>query len=180
MMQTPEPAETVIRPPTGWQLINFAELWHYRDLLYFLAWRDVKVRYKQAVLGIAWAVLQPAMMMFILYVIFFVVADTYHNRDVPYPLFVFTALLPWSFFANAIANAGNSVVGSERLITKIYFPRLAIPFAAVGAAIVDFAIAFGVLLLLMAWYHIMPAPQILLVPVLVIILTLAALGVGTL
>src|SRR5207245_1133541 len=117
MMQTPEPPETVIRPPTGWQLINFAELWHFRDLLYFLAWRDVKVRYKQTVLGIAWAVLQPAMMMFIFYVIFFVVARTYDdekNEKLPYPVFVLTALLPWSFFATAIANAGNSVIGSER------------------------------------------------------------------
>src|SRR5688572_12578561 len=113
-MSTPSPetaAEmptTVIRPPTGWQLINFAELWHFRDLLYFLAWRDVKVRYKQTALGIAWAVLQPAMMMAIFYVIFYVVAGTYENdENVPYPLFVFSALLPWSFFATAIANAGN-------------------------------------------------------------------------
>src|SRR5262249_33252798 len=114
--QAPEPttdaATTVIRPPTGWQLINFAELWHFRDLLYFLAWRDVKVRYKQTVLGIAWAVLQPAMMMFIFYVIFFVVANTYKNDEIPYPLFVFSALLPWSFFSTAITTAGNSVIGS--------------------------------------------------------------------
>src|SRR5271168_3499855 len=112
---TADAAMTVIRPPTGWQLINFAELWQFRDLLYFLAWRDVKVRYKQTVLGIAWAVLQPAMMMFIFYVIFFVVANTYQNNDkMPYPLFVFSALLPWSFFATAITTAGNSVIGSER------------------------------------------------------------------
>ena len=179
MMQTPEPAETVIRPPTGWQLINFAELWHYRDLLYFLAWRDVKVRYKQAVLGIAWAVLQPAMMMFIFYVIFFVVADTYHNRDVPYPLFVFTALLPWSFFATAIANAGNSVIGSERLITKIYFPRLAVPFATVGAAIVDFLVGMPLLVILFVCYGHYPGWSVLLAPLIFLLLVLSAAGVGT-
>src|SRR5204862_5166008 len=97
----PETPPTIIGPPTGWQLINFAELWQYRDLLYFLAWRDVKVRYKQTVLGIAWAVLQPALMMCIFYVIFFVVAGTYNDEQVPYPLFVFSALLPWSFFATS-------------------------------------------------------------------------------
>src|SRR3982074_3620027 len=99
MTSQPEAPETVIRPPTGWQLINFAELWHFRDLLYFLAWRDVKVRYKQTVPGVAWAVLQPAMMMFIFYVIFYVVAPTYaeeKNAKLPYLLFVLTALLPWS------------------------------------------------------------------------------------
>src|ERR1051325_8486282 len=119
-MQVSDTAETVIQPPTGWQLINFAELWQYRDLLYFLAWRDVKVRYKQAALGVAWAILQPAMMMLIFFIVFSVVSNAYQG-DKPYLLFVFTALLPWSFFATSIANAGNSVIGSERLITKIYF-----------------------------------------------------------
>src|SRR4029077_2766588 len=111
MTPAPDAAETVIRPPTGWQLINFAELWHFRALLYFLAWRDVKVRYKQTLLGVAWAVLQPAMMMFIFYLIFFVVAGTYNDDKVPYPVFVLSALLPWTFFATSIANAGNSVIG---------------------------------------------------------------------
>jgi lipopolysaccharide transport system permease protein len=180
MTQVPEPPPTtVIRPPTGWQLINFAELWHFRDLLYFLAWRDVKVRYKQTVLGIAWAVLQPAMMMFIFYVIFFVVAHTYDDEKLPYPLFVFTALLPWSFFATAIANAGNSVIGSERLITKIYFPRLAVPFATVGAAIVDFLVALPLLLLLFVCYGIYPSWSVLLAPVIFLLLVLSAAGVGT-
>ena len=180
MTPAPEPTETVIRPPTGWQLINFAELWQFRDLLYFLAWRDVKVRYKQTLLGIAWAVLQPAMMMFIFYVIFFVVARTYAEENAtPYPLFVLTAILPWTFFATAIANAGNSVIGSERLITKIYFPRLAVPFATVGAAIVDFCVALPLLLILYVSYGIGPGWNIVLLPAIFFLLVLSAAGVGT-
>jgi lipopolysaccharide transport system permease protein len=178
MMQETEPAETVIRPPTGWQLINFAELWHFRDLVYFLAWRDVKVRYKQTVLGIAWAVLQPAMMMFIFYVIFSIVTDTYKGEK-PYLLFVFSALLPWSFFATSIASAGNSVIGSERLITKIYFPRLAVPFATVGASIVDFCVALPLLLILFVCYGEAPGWGVLLLPVIFLLLVLSAAGVGT-
>jgi lipopolysaccharide transport system permease protein len=181
----PEPADaaapTVIRPPTGWQLINFAELWHFRDLLYFLAWRDVKVRYKQTALGIAWAVLQPAMMMVIFYIIFYLVANTYKNdAEVPYPLFVFSALLPWSFFSTAITTAGNSVIGSERLITKIYFPRLAVPFAAVGAAMVDFLVAMPLLFLLFAFYGMYPGWSVLLAPLIFFLLALSAAGIGTL
>jgi len=171
--------ETIIRPPTGWRLINARELWRYRELLYFLTWRDVKVRYKQTLLGAAWAVLQPAMMM-VVFTVFFGRLANVPTGGIPYPLFVYAGLLPWTFFATAIANAGNSVVGSERLITKIYFPRLAIPFASVGAALVDFAVAFTLMLVLMVWYQIVPTAQLLLVPVLVAMLTLAALGVGTL
>ncbi|MBI1832066.1 MAG: ABC transporter permease [Planctomycetes bacterium] len=184
MASASELPETVIRPPAGWQLINFAELWQFRDLLYFLAWRDVKVRYKQTMLGIAWAVLQPALMMGIFYLIFFVVAGTYH-KELPYPLFVLSALLPWTFFATAIANAGNSVVGSERLITKIYFPRLAVPFATVGAAIIDFCVALPLLAILfigyrIAGYDIAPGWSVLLAPVIFFLFVLSAAGVGTL
>lgn len=170
---------TVIRPPRGWQLINARELWHYRELLYFLTWRDVKVRYKQTVLGAAWAVLQPALMM-VVFTIFFGRMAGVDSGGWPYPLFAFAGLLPWTFFATAIASAGQSVVGSERLITKIYFPRLAIPFAAVGAALVDFVVAFGMLAALMAWYHVPPTWTLLLVPGSVLLLSLAATGVGTL
>src|SRR5438270_7671091 len=167
MTQTTEPPPTtVIRPPTGWQLINFAELWHFRDLLYFLAWRDVKVRYKQTVLGAAWAVLQPALMM-VVFTIFFGRMAHVSSGGLEYPVFAFAGLLPWTFFATAIASAGNSVVQSERLITKIYFPRLAIPFAAVGAAAVDFVIAFGLLLGMMAYYSVVPGVGLLLLPVIV-------------
>jgi len=170
---------TVIGPHRGWRLINVGELWQYRELLYFLAVRDVKVRYKQTLLGAAWAVLQPFMMM-IVFTVFLGRMARVSSADYPYPLFVYAGLLPWSFFATAVANAGNSVVGSERLITKIYFPRLAIPFAAVGAALVDFCIAFAMLLAMMAWYHVAPGSGLLLVPVLVTILAAAALGVGAL
>lgn len=170
---------TLIQPPSGWQLVNVRELWHFRDLLYFLAWRDVKVRYKQTVLGAAWAVLQPGMMM-VVFTIFFSRLGQVPSGDRPYPVFVFAGLLPWSFFATAIANAGNSVVGSERLISKIYFPRLAVPFAAVAAAVVDFGIAFGLLVVLMLSYGIAPGAGLLLVPVLFALIVLAALGVGTL
>jgi lipopolysaccharide transport system permease protein len=171
---------TVIRPPAGWQLINFAELWHFRDLLYFLAWRDVKIRYKQTVLGVAWAVLQPALMMIIFTILFSMITSTYTRTDIPYPLFVLAGLLPWTFFATAIANAGNSVIGSERLITKIYFPRLAVPFATVGAAMVDFAVALPLLLVFLPFSDFHPSWTLLLLPVIFLLLVLSAAGVGTL
>ncbi len=170
---------TVILPPRGWQLINARELWQFRELLFFLVWRDVKVRYKQTVLGAAWAILQPLMMM-IVFTIFFGRMAKVPSGGLPYPLFAYAGLLPWTFFATAITNAGNSVVGSERLITKIYFPRLAVPFAAVGAAVVDFAIAFLFLIGMMIYYHVIPGPALLLLPILAGLITLAALGVGTL
>ena len=170
---------TVIRPPAGWQLINFAELWQFRDLLYFLAWRNVKVRYKQTLLGVAWAVLQPALLMLIFTLVFSVITKTYTHESPPYQVFVLSALLPWTFFATAIATAGNSVVGSERLITKIYFPRLAVPFAAVGAAVVDFAVAMPLLLLMFPFYGIAPGWSALMLPVILLLLILSAAGVGT-
>jgi lipopolysaccharide transport system permease protein len=169
----------VLQPTAGWRLINWRELWRYRELLYFLVWRDVKVRYKQTVLGAAWAVLQPAMMMLVFTVFLNWMAGV-ASGDCPYPLFAYLGFLPWSFFASAITNAAGSVVGSERLITKIYFPRLAIPFAAVGAAAVDFAIAFGLQMLLMMWYGVAPGPSLLLLPAILGLLLLSALGVGTL
>jgi lipopolysaccharide transport system permease protein len=175
---------TTISPPSGWQLINARELWRYRELLYFLTWRDVKVRYKQTLLGAAWAILQPVMMM-VVFTIFFGRLAKLPAGDLPYPIFVVAGLLPWTFFATAIASAGNSVVGSERLITKIYFPRLAVPFAAVGAAVIDFIIALGVLIAMMIFYRIQGAPihlgpGLLLMPIILALITLAATGVGTL
>jgi lipopolysaccharide transport system permease protein len=170
---------TMIRPPRRWQLLNVRELWQYRELLYFLTWRDVKVRYKQTLLGAAWAVLQPAMMM-VVFSIFFGRMAQVSSGDWPYPIFVYAGLLPWTFFATAIANAGNSVVGSERMITKIYFPRLAIPMAAVGAALVDFAVACGLLLILMVYYSVPFTWTLLLLPVLMVLITLAGIGVGAL
>jgi lipopolysaccharide transport system permease protein len=170
---------TVIKPDAGWQAIGWAELWRYRELLYFLAWRDVKLRYKQTVLGAAWAILQPALMMAV-FTIFFGRLAHVESGGLPYPLFAFLGLLPWTFFATAIASAGNSVVGSERLITKVYFPRLMIPFAAVGAAFVDLLVAFSMLAVLMLWYHVAPTWSLLLAPGLLALLVLAALGTGAL
>jgi lipopolysaccharide transport system permease protein len=176
---TPGPSVTRIRPTQGWQLINFGELWRFRELIYFLTWRDVKVRYKQTLLGAAWAILQPLLMM-VIFTIFFGRMAGVPTGGLPYPLFAYAGLLPWTFFATAITNAGNSVVGSERLITKIYFPRLAVPFAAVGAAVVDLVIAFGLLIAMMVYYRVAPGPGLLLVPAILGAIGLAALGVGAL
>ena len=173
------PPETIIRPPSGWHLVNVRELWRYRELLFFLVWRDVKIRYKQTVLGVAWAVLQPLMMMAV-FTVFFGKLAGLPSGDVPYPLFAFAGLLPWMFFSASLAAAGNSVVASERLITKIYFPRLAVPFAAVGAAAVDFLIACGLLLILMAGYGVVPGWSILLAPIVFLFIAVAGLGFGTL
>jgi lipopolysaccharide transport system permease protein len=170
---------TVIEPARAWQLINVRELWQFRELIFFLAWRDVKVRYKQTALGAAWAVLQPALMM-VVFTLFFGRLAHVSSGGVAYSVFVYAGLLPWTFFATAITSAGNSVVGSERLITKVYFPRLAVPFASVGAALVDSVIAFGLLLVLMFWHAVTPGWHLLLVPLFLALVLLAAVGVGTL
>jgi len=175
---------TVIEPPRRWQWINGRELWRYRELLFFLAWRDVKVRYKQTALGAAWAVLQPAMMM-VVFSIFFGRLAGVSTGGVPGPLFYLSGLLPWFFFSTAVTSAANSVVGSERLITKIYFPRLAVPFAAVGAAAVDFVVATGLLAVVAVGYAVFvpgsvePTWNLLLAPVTFAIIGLLAAGLGT-
>src|SRR5687768_8861428 len=174
-----ERPQTIIEPTRSLELINIRELWAFRELLFFLVWRDVKVRYKQTLLGAAWAVLQPALLM-VVFTIFFARMAKVPAGDGPYPLFMYAGLLPWTFFATAIAQAAQSVVASERLITKVYFPRLAIPFAAVGAAVVDSAIALVFLVGMMAWYGVAPGPAVLLVPVVMFFTLLAAAGVGTL
>jgi lipopolysaccharide transport system permease protein len=175
------PAITRIRAASGWQLLNVRELWRFRELIYFLAWRDVKVRYKQTVLGAAWAVLQPAMLMVVFTLLFNRIAGL-KSGEIPYPLFVYAGLVPWTFFATAVASAGNSVVGSERLVTKIYFPRLAIPFAAVGAGVMDFLCALGLLggMMLYNWDTIALGWGLLLVPLIFAAVFLAAAGMGTL
>ncbi len=181
---TPEPDVpaaplTRIRPPSGWQPVNLAELWRCRELLFFLTWRDVKIRYKQTALGAAWAVLQPAMMMVVFTVLFHRLAKV-SVEGTDYKVFVLAGLLPWTFFAGAVTNAANSVVGSERLITKVYFPRLAIPFAAVAAAAVDFVVALGLLGVLMACYQVPPGPLVWLAPLAFAAVALLAAGAGTL
>ena len=170
---------TIIERRPGWKFVDFRELWQYRELLYFLTWRDVKVRYKQTVLGAAWAVLQPFATMVVFSLFLGRLAGMSSGR-IEYPLFVFAGLLPWTFFATAVAQAGSSVVGNQNLVTKVYFPRLFIPAGAVAAALVDLAVAFGMLLAMMFYYGIMPGWSMLLVPLLVAGLTVAALGVGVL
>lgn len=166
-----------IRPSKGWLSLDFKELWRYRELIYFLTWRDIKVRYKQAVLGIAWAVLQPLLTMLIFTVIFGVLLKT-PSQGLPYPLFALSALLPWQLFATALQRASISLVGNANLITKIYFPRLAIPLSSVMAALVDFGVSFVVLLGVMAYYGLWPGWNILwLVPITLLTL-FTALAVG--
>jgi homopolymeric O-antigen transport system permease protein len=174
----PARQHTVIEPARGWRLVDVRELWRYRELLFFLCWRDVKIRYKQTVLGATWAVLQPALLM-VVFTVFFSRLGGLSSGDIPYPLFAFAGLLPWTFFASAVTNAGSSVVGSERLITKIYFPRLAIPFAAVGAAVVDFLCAMALLAVLMAVYGYAPTWNLLAAPVIFAVIVLMAAGIGT-
>ena len=177
---TPVQAEspvTIITPPRGWQLLNLRELWEFRELLAFLTWRDVMVRYKQTVLGVAWAILQPAMMM-VIFTVFLGQMAGIDSGDCPYPVFVYAGLLLWTFFATAISNAGASVVGSAQMVSKIYLPRLLIPLAAVAAAVVDFFIAFLLLAGLMVYYRIAPGWAILLVPLVLALAVLAAVGVG--
>src|SRR4051794_33948639 len=169
---------TIIVPRRGWQSIDLSELWKYRELLYFLIWRDVKVRYKQTVLGAAWAILQPLATM-IVFSLFFGRVAAGASSDLPYPLFVLAGLVPWMFFANAISSAGQSVVGSQNLVTKVYFPRLIIPMGAVGAGLVDFAISFGLLLGMMLIYGVLPGWGLALAPLLALGLVVAAVGVGT-
>jgi lipopolysaccharide transport system permease protein len=176
----PEPMHrTLIEPMAGWQLINVRELWRYRELLFFLCWRDVKVRYKQTVLGAAWAILQPGMMM-VVFTVFFSRLGGMSSGDTPYPLFVLAGLLPWVFFAAAVSSASSAVVGSENLVTKIYFPRLTMPFAKVGAAMVDFAVALSLLFVMMLAFGHAPSWKLFLAPVLFGIIALLATGLGTL
>lgn len=172
------PPLTVIEPTGGWRLVNLPELWRYRELLFFLTWRDIKVRYKQTVLGVAWAVLQPIATMVVFSLFLGKMAGS-ASSGVPYPLFVFAGLLPWTFLANAIGSVGTSVVGNSSLVSKVYFPRLVIPISAAGAGLADFAISFGVLFALMAFYGVAPGPWLLLTPVIVVLLVFVALGLGT-
>ncbi|MEO6393797.1 MAG: ABC transporter permease [Pyrinomonadaceae bacterium] len=167
----------VIEPGRAWLGLDLGELWSYRELLYFLTWRDIKVRYKQTVLGAAWAILQPLLTMLIFTVIFGRFAGI-PSDNIPYPIFCYAALLPWTFFSNAVTNSGNSLVGSSNLITKVYFPRMIIPGAAVLAGLVDFLIASVILAGLMVYYRVAPTWQIMLFPALIALTAVLALGIG--
>ncbi len=184
---TTKPTEEVIilRPSRGWIALNLPDLWRYRELIYFLIWRDIKVRYKQTLLGAAWAIIQPFFTM-IVFTLFFNQLAKISSDNLPYPLFSYAGLLPWGLFTKAIGDAGRSMITNRSMITKIYFPRLVIPVASVLSGVVDFAIAFVVLLGMMVYYNVQPGGQyhIVLTPAiwtlpLFLLLTLAtALGVG--
>lgn len=168
---------SVYEPTHGWLSLHLGELWHYRELLYFLTWRDIKVRYKQTALGVAWAVLQPLITMVIFSVIFGQLAKL-PSDGIPYPIFSYAALLPWGLFSGALQRAGTSLVANSNLITKVYFPRLVIPISAVAAGLVDFVISFVVLLGLMFYYRITPTWMILTIPLFVLLAVLTALAVS--
>jgi lipopolysaccharide transport system permease protein len=157
--------------------LNLAEFWKFRELLYFLTWRDVKVRYKQTLLGAAWAILQPLFMMFI-FTLFFGRLARVESNGVPYALFALAGLVPWTFFANAVTTSGNSLVGNTNLITKVYFPRMLVPAAAVMAGLVDFLFAFLTLIAAMLYYRVGLTLNILMLPLLAMLTTMFALGVG--
>ncbi|MCS6297367.1 MAG: ABC transporter permease [Nitrospira sp.] len=167
----------VLRPRTGWQQLGLKDLWQYRELLYFLCWRDIKVRYKQTALGVAWAIVQPLMTM-VLFSLFFGRLAKMPSDGVPYPLFVFTALVPWMFFSNGITQSAGSLVENASLLKKVYFPRLAVPIASIIAGVVDFFCSFVVLIMLMLYYGVVPSLSILTLPLFLGLACTASLGIG--
>ena len=175
----PEPAvpTIVITPAKGWIRLGLADVWAYRELLYFLTWRDIKVRYKQTALGATWAVLQPFMTM-VVFSLFFGRLAQIPSEGVPYPVFAYAALVPWTFFANGVTLSSQSMVGNSNLITKVYFPRLIVPVAAVVSGLVDFGIAMVVLFGMMAFYGIVPTWQVVTLPIFLLLALVTSLGVG--
>ncbi len=167
----------LIKPSRGWAHLRLRDLWEYRELLFFLIWRDIKVRYKQTVLGVAWAIIQPFFAM-VVFSVFFGRLAKVPSDGLPYPVFAYCALLPWQLFSHALTESGNSLVASQNLITKVYFPRLVIPLAACLAGFVDFAIAFLVLLGMMAYYGIAPTVAVTTLPLFILLALATALGVG--
>lgn len=166
-----------IEPSHGWVSLRLNNLWEYRELLYFLIWRDIKVRYKQTALGASWAIIQPVFTM-VIFSLFFGRLAKMPSDNIPYPIFSYTALVPWTFFAHGLSHASNSLVSSANLIKKIFFPRLIIPIATVASGIVDFALAFAVLLLMMVYYGIAPTANVLWLPLFLVLALVTSLGVG--
>lgn len=166
-----------IRPSRGWQHLNLKELWHHRELLYFLSWRDIKVRYKQTALGAAWAIIQPFMTMLV-FSLFFGKLGKMPSDGLPYPLFVYAALVPWTFFANGLAQSSNSLVQNAAMLKKVYFPRLIIPISNVISGTVDFLFAFMVLMAMMLYYGIAPTANVVWLPFLLLLEIGTALGIG--
>lgn len=177
-MRATTPAETfVIEPPRGWHALDLREVWRYRELLYFLAWRDIKVRYKQTAIGLLWVILQPFLTMVVFSIIFGRLMNVPTDGE-PYPVFSFVALLPWTFFAGALMRASVSLVSDASLISKIYFPRIILPFAAILSSLVDVAVSFLVLLGIFAFYDITPSAGVLAIPLLLVLAFLAAFAFG--
>jgi lipopolysaccharide transport system permease protein len=166
-----------IAPVTHWWVLPFGELWEYRELLYFFIWRDIKVRYKQTAIGAAWAVLQPFLTMLI-FSLFFGKLAHIPSQGLPYPIFYYSALLPWMYFAAALQNATNTIVENQRLITKVYFPRLDLPLSSVLSGLVDFGVSFLMFIAMMVYYGIRPTPALLWLPAFLLFAVLTALGVG--
>lgn len=177
MNSTSETPVTIIQPSHGWVSLKLYELWEYRELLYFLTWRDIKVRYKQTLLGAAWAIIQPFFTM-VVFSLFFGRLARIPSDGIPYPIFSYAALVPWTFFANALNQSSNSLVGGANLIKKVYFPRLTIPIAAVLSGVVDFILAFIVLLGMMLFYGIVPTKHVIWLPFFLLLALTTALGVG--
>ena len=178
--QTANPPTTApirLQPSHGWRSLKLRELWEYRELVYFLTWRDIKVRYKQTALGAAWAIIQPFFTM-VVFSLFFGYLAGVPSDGTPYPLFAYAALVPWTFFANALSESSNSLIQSANLVTKVYFPRLAIPLSSVVSGAVDFLLAFAVLLLMMSWYGALPTWNIVFLPLLFLLALTTSLGVG--
>jgi len=169
--------QIIIEPKKGWQLIDWKELREYKDLLYFLVWRDIKILYKQTVLGFAWAIVRPFFSMIVFSVVFGRLAKV-PSDGVPYPVFSYAALLPWTYFSTAMTNSTQSLIGSATMLTKVYFPRLIIPLTPIFAGLVDFVIAFLLLGALMAWYGIAPTVNIIFLPFLILLMILTASGIG--
>ncbi len=168
---------TRIEPSRGWVSLKLAELWEYRELLYFLTWRDIKVRYKQTALGVAWAVIQPFFTMLIFTFSFSKLAKI-PSDGLPYPIFCYAAMVPWSFFATGLTQSSNSLVGNSNLIKKVYFPRLTIPISTVLSGVVDFLLAFTLLLVMMVWYGTAPTANIIFLPLFLLLALITSLGVG--
>jgi len=168
---------TIIRPSRGWVPLKLRELWEYRELLYFLVWRDIKVRYKQTVIGAGWAIIQPFFTM-VVFSVFFGHLARIPSEGIPYPIFAYSALVPWMYFSNALSQVSNSLVEHQRVITKIYFPRLILPLASVLSGLLDLSIAFTVLVGMMLFYGIVPTAAVWTVPFFVLLAMVTALGVG--
>lgn len=166
-----------LKPSNGWRALNLSEFWQYRELLYFLSWRDIKVRYKQTALGALWAILQPFLTMLV-FSLFFGNLAKMPSDGIPYPIFAFSALVPWTFFSNGLTQSGNSLIQSAGMLKKVYFPRLIVPISSILSGVVDFLFAFLVLIGLMFWYGIVPTANVVWLPLLLLLAFGTALGVG--